>query len=375
MAFLLCLAAMLPLAAQSPRYSSHVLRQLAATLQSRYGADCSRAGVMPLGENELVVAKDTLGRIDHIGFRLFPPQVAAENPSPVYRFVERYLLELYLCEELPTPAQRLKEDKVTILFPGHEGEGIVYNIGHHLPRIGEDASLIVLTDNSRYSVAIYRDGRPQFVIRFPIRYELLWGMNKKEAESGFYEALMRFVPPGPQAAERLPEDLVPMLEPTDNDSTCLALPGDMYQIEAMNSTCFYRRSADGAYWPLYDGRFLEESARNLFLLPSGKNVQAKVCQRLYGRRKLEFEVSLHRLLSFFKTTGCQAYVGIETLTGKEVTGTVVLLNPAYGYCHQLSFSMPSGLLADPEKYWLDIELYAYVPTHNIGNLFYERKTK
>lgn len=372
LALLFCLTAVFPLAAQSPRFSSHVLQQLAATLQSRYGIDCSRTGVVPLGENELVVTKDTLGRIDHIGFRLFPPQIAAENPSPVYRFVERYLLELYLCGELPTPARRLEEDKVTLLFPGHEREEVEHNIECHLPRIGGDKSLIVLTDNNRYSVAVYGGDKLLFAIRFPIRYELLWGINKKEAENGFYEALMRFVPSTPQVTGALSVDLVPLLRPTDKDSTCMALPGETYLIDRMNSTSYYRRSADGSYWPLWDEQHPEASVCNLFLLPSGKDIQAKVCQRLYGHRKLEFEVPLHKLLSFFRATGCHTYVGIETMSAGELTGTVVLLNPSYGYCHQLYFKMPCGLLSAPERYELELELYAYVPTHNIGNLFYER---
>ena len=54
-----------------------------------------------------------------------------------------------------------------------------------------------------------------------------------------------------------------------------------------------------------------------------------------------------------------------------MTGTVVLLNPSYGYLHQLYFQMPAALPDDPSAHAVRLELYAYVPTHNIGRLFQE----
>ena len=65
-------------------------------------------------------------------------------------------------------------------------------------------------------------------------------------------------------------------------------------------------------------------------------------------------------------------VGVqETADASQVTGTVVLLNPSYGYLHQLYFQMPAALPDDPSAHAVRLELYAYVPTHNIGLLFQE----
>lgn len=366
----LCLAA--TAAAQAPRFANGNLQRLAGQLQAEYGLDCTRPGTQEFGQNRLVVTQDSLRRIDHIGLALFPESIVRENPSPVYRFVERYLLELYLPQEQPTPEQRLKEDNVTLHFPSNPGGSLRDDIARHLPRLDEHTSLLVLTDNHRYSVSIYRGERALFVMRFPIRYELLWGMNKVEAENGFYEALLRYRAPRATAVPPLAAAQASALQP-DGDG-CLVLTGNSYVIAAVNNDRFYRLDPDGTCRPVLDRTHAEESLRNLFLMPDlAAGITASVTQRMYRRRTLQFDIPLHHLLSFCRTAGCQAYVGIETCTAERVTGTVILLNPSLGYCHQLSFETDIGILDHPRRHKMSLELYAFVPTHNIGNLFDEKE--
>lgn len=366
----LCLAA--TAAAQAPRFANGNLQRLAGQLQAEYGLDCTRPGTQEFGQNRLVVTQDSLRRIDHIGLALFPESIVRENPSPVYRFVERYLLELYLPQEQPTPEQRLKEDNVTLHFPSNPGGSLRDDIARHLPRLDEHTSLLVLTDNHRYSVSIYHGERALFVMRFPIRYELLWGMNKVEAENGFYEALLRYRPPRATAVPPLAAAQASALQP-DGDG-CLVLTGDSYVIAAVNNDRFYRLAPDGTCRPVLDRTHAEESLRNLFLMPDlSAGITASVTQRMYRRRTLQFDIPLHHLLSFCRTAGCQAYVGIETCTAERVTGTVILLNPSLGYCHQLYFETDIGILDHPRRHKMSLELYAFVPTHNIGNLFDEKE--
>ena len=366
----LCLAA--TAAAQAPRFANGNLQRLAGQLQAEYGLDCTRPGTQEFGQNRLVVTQDSLRRIDHIGLALFPESIVRENPSPVYRFVERYLLELYLPQEQPTPEQRLKEDNVTLHFPSNPGGSLRDDIARHLPRLDEHTSLLVLTDNHRYSVSIYHGERALFVMRFPIRYELLWGMNKVEAENGFYEALLRYRPPRATAVPPLAAAQASALQP-DGDG-CLVLTGDSYVIAAVNNDRFYRLAPDGTCRPVLDRTHAEESLRNLFLMPDlSAGITASVTQRMYRRRTLQFDIPLHHLLSFCRTAGYQAYVGIETCTAERVTGTVILLNPSLGYCHQLYFETDIGILDHPRRHKMSLELYAFVPTHNIGNLFDEKE--
>lgn len=360
-------------AAQTSRFANRNLRQLAAALEASYEVDCTRPGTTAFGRKRFVVEQDSLGRIVHIGLKIFPDEIVRKYPSPVYHFVERYLLELYLQSDPAETNRRLKEDQVVLRFSDDDTGKIRHDIDQHLPRFDTNTSLYVLTDNNRYTVTAYQGKKMTFSMNFPIRYELLWGMNKIEAENGLYEALAYYHAPQSQPPLPLPANESNYLQ-ADGEG-CFVLPGDTYLIETVNADRFYRQKGGGLYLPVWEQRWAVQSLHNLFQLPIDRGVTASVKQRLYNRRTLEFDIPLHKLLSFCRVSGCRAYMGIETCTTDSVTGTVVLLNPSYGYCHQLYFSVPAALIAEPERHKMKIELYAFVPTHNIGNLFYEKRQK
>ncbi|MGYP005874682701 len=50
---------------------------------------------------------------------------------------------------------------------------------------------------------------------------------------------------------------------------------------------------------------------------------------------------------------------------------MILLNRSFGYNHVMHFNAGPRMLEHPEKYKIEIQLYAYVPTHNIHSLFSE----
>lgn len=360
------------LCAQSTRYASQRLEEIAATLQAEYRIDCRRPQVCPFGRGHIVVAENALHQIDHIGLQLFARQLMEENPSPVYHFVERYLLELCLMKEQTAVARRLKEEKVNLRFGKRRKKTVGEELTELLPRLMKSRnSLMILNSDNRYTVSFYDGDLLLLALRFPIQYELLWGMGKKEVESHFYADLLHYVstlPTGETAAadSLLPADEAYRLVPhTDG---CLSLPGEFYGVEAMNDTRFYRKRADGCYAPLRDPRYPEESVRNLFLLPVASSPKASVTQYLYGRRRLTFELPLDHLLSYCRAMGCRTYVGIERLDEQGVAGTAILQNSTYGYCHLLYFETGASVLSGA----ISISLYAYVPTHNVAALFPEK---
>jgi len=356
------------------RYACHRLSEMAEALQARYGVDCSRSQVAPFMQGHLVVTQNTLHRVDHIGFRIFSERLMAEDPSPVYRFVERYLLELFLMRQPSEVAQRLAEDKVVLKFGTSHRISTREALVEVLPRLPQVASIVVLTDNNRYSVSFYESSSLLFAIRFPIQYELLWGMNKKEVESTFYEDLLHYrMPERQEVHDGLPEN-DSLLVAADNG--CFVEVGESYLIEAVNDNHYYRRSSDGRFRPVRDVAFVEESVRNLFLLPfRDDKIVVAVTLRLYNHRKVEFDIPLDKLLAFCREMGCRSFVGVESVAGKQITGTLVFLNPAYGYCHQLYFTTDSDVLTAVGRHKMKAELYVYVPTHNVNSLFAEKTYK
>ena len=91
------------LALFSQSYVSSKLQDIAAQVDSRTDFN-----------HPLNIIKNKSGKVTHIGFSLFTEAIKADYPSPVYHFVERYLLELYLMDDATLITRMLTEDKVQI---------------------------------------------------------------------------------------------------------------------------------------------------------------------------------------------------------------------------------------------------------------------
>ena len=130
--------------------------------------------------------------------------------------------------------------------------------------------------------------------------------------------------------------------------------------------------SDGGYSLIYSPDKPEESIRNLFVLPCDRSITAGVNQKLYGGKNIYFEIPLVQLHNFCQLEGCEIFVGIEECGNKKIKGMLILLNRSSGYNHVMHFNTDLRILEHPEKYKMNIQLYAYVPTHNIYSLFSEK---
>lgn len=353
------------------QFRSPKLRTMAERLEAGYGIDCNHGGMYEIHGIPVLVSKNRYKEISHIGFSLFSDGVMEQSPSPVYRFVERYLLELVLLKDNAAIRTGMKEDKVTLRFGEKEVADIYGGLLRSLPLIRNNLSLTVTTDNSYYAVSWFKDGKSVFCMRFPLQYELLWGINKKDLEMLFYPDFMHYVSLGTRPLEQQ-EDMTGLEKANGN---CYVWTGDWYGIEAMNSNRYYKKNAAGGYEPLCSSSRPDESACNLFTLQAPAAMQATVTQRMYGRKKQTFTVGLQQLLDFCRAEGCKVFAAIEKRSHNRVEGSATLLNQALGYIHVISFSMDSRMLEHPADYEMKLEIYAYVPTHNIHTLFHDDKNK
>lgn len=350
-------------------FQSRKLQEISKLLKEQYGIDCTAAFLDNVSGCPLDVQRNVMNQISHIGFKLFSRQLTESNPSPIYHFAERYLLELYLTENDTALQRKLKEDKVTLYPEGNKTKVVSKrSLTDILPGLANCPSLFVTTDNTYYTMTWNEAGKTRLFLRFPIQYELLWGMNKAEAESLFYPSLCLFkekpqpsTEPGDEAASTL----------TVTEDSCLVSEGEIYAVESMNTNRYYRKEGQ-RYVPLHDINHPEMSLRNLFTLEADKRITATVVQRKYGLKKEKFTVQLNRLLSFARQTGCEIFVGIESIEKGKAKGMAIMLNRTMGYNHLLYFDTDLRILQNPEHYKMNIELYAYVPTHNIANLYSDK---
>lgn len=313
----------------------------------------------------LNIIKNKAGKVSHIGFNLFAEKLKTDYPSPIYHFIERYLLELYLMEDATLMTRMLTEDKVQI-----QGQRTIREqINRLLTTNKDNLSLSISQDDKNYTVSVTENQQTLLVMTFPVQYELLLGGNKKEIEATFYEGLLYSKEYVDMTNVILPVEEGKLL--VDMGDNIFRKVGMTYIIDSMNSDSFYHRLSDGTYEPVVDDKHLEASVRNLILLPGKHTINVEVTQMLYGYKKITFESTLNKFLSYCKNEGCTTYVGIEEITNENISGTIILHNHVYGYCHQAYFSVNPKIILNPKADTMKLTLYAYVPTHNIQTLFQE----
>lgn len=352
------------------KFHSARLESISTQLHERYQIDCMTLQIHSIENNMLTVVRNPFQEICHIGFQLFPTILIEQNPSPAYRFIERYLLELFLLKDDALIRRQLYEDKVVIRFKNEQRTNLYASLLEILPQLKDNTSLSITTDNSHYSVLWSKKDHPLLHLRFPIQYELLWGMNKKEIEAHLYPDLLLYASTGTKPKESFPIVSSENLQSIGDNR--FVWNGEWYAIGNVNTNQYYERLSDSGYSLIYSPDKPEESIRNLFVLPCDRSITAGVNQKLYGGKNIYFEIPLVQLLNFCQLEGCEIFVGIEECGNKKIKGMLILLNRSSGYNHVMHFNTDLRILEHPEKYKMNIQLYAYVPTHNIYSLFSEK---
>ena len=133
------------------------------------------------GKNIIVRTKNN--RVNHIGYCIFTPEQRSAMQSPVFDFLERYVLALDLPLKRVKPINnQLAEDKIS--FSGGDISS--------MPHLYNDSTLnlsINLIEDKKYNVTWERDNIPYFSIEFPISYDLLHGTEMSENERRLAEDL------------------------------------------------------------------------------------------------------------------------------------------------------------------------------------------
>lgn len=355
------------------KFMNRKLEGIAASLSSLYQFNSSVPQTYVLSSlcasKPVIVTVDQFRVVNHIGLKLFDRAIVEGNPSPVYNFVERLFLELLLLKSDAEIKQYLSESKVILQAGAVLQQNMAKGLLRLLADITPDQSVFITTDNSRYAISWIRNGKPILSVRFPIQYELLWGMNKAEAENRFYSDILSFRDRSKEA-EALemprPESLIAM------GDSCYCAAGDFYAIEAVTSNRYYKQRPNGSFGQLFDIQHPIESICNLFTAETPQQIEVKVAQKMYGGRKNAFTLPLSKLVNFCRMSGCEVYVGIESQEGTHLRGMVILMNRSLGYNHLFHFDTDTRILLHPETYRMEIELYAFVPIHNINNLYNDK---
>ena len=150
--------------------------------------------------------------------------------------------------------------------------------------------------------------------------------------------------------------------------------GNSYIDQRLNSDTYYQL-IDGRPTLLLDVTFPAESSANLFLdAATGGDYKLHFTQILYGFKQKQFTVPLWQWLNFCQIQGCKLYFGVEEVSSSEVRASVIAVNELVGYNHVMFVKIPFKVV-DDRVGEIEAQIHAYVPMHNVTNLFESYKTK
>lgn len=310
-----------------------------------------------------VIKKENEDGVYYLGLRLFPEDMRKQLPLLISEFLESYLLELALLPNRTMMYAELKSNRIDLSLENVKLAKREYMIADLLVLITDQSAFRLQVEASAYMAewTTAQDGKIRFT--FPKRYELIFGKDKKTMEEEFISQLKTWILPESRAVV----DKQQLRGSAHSD--ILYLPGSYYHLPGVNNNTYFE-SNGGTYSYVFSDRHIAESISNLFTSADYMNlhIPVHIVQRMYGnsRRKLDTDISI--LLSFMRGQGCEVFTGIEACENGVVSGSIFFVNKDLGYNHLMYYEMPVNVLRKTDIP-VSAVFYAYVPTHNISQLF------
>jgi len=354
-------------AAQSRAYRTRKLADLAGQLEQR-GISLPAPGRYDAAKvcpgKQVQMELDLFGKVGFIGLQLFNDSLKRHFDRPVYDFVERYLLELLLCESREEVLTRLREDKVELTFNNFSYETGTWELPACLALV-QDSLWLNFSSVSNCYMVDWRNDSASFHLIFPKQYELIHGADKAEMEQGFMEELARVELPA-RGGDTRP---VTELQATKKKGYYLKR-GTVYLANTLHSNTYYKAIDTERATLFFEKEMPGESLANLFLrgFCGDRKLVLQMTHNRYGNQKTRFDVDIARFVAHCRANRCEIYFATEKLDGKRMTGTVLVQNPDLGYNHLLHFDCPMEAF-ERLRPVVQVSLYTYIPTHNIKNLF------
>ena len=277
----------------------------------------------------------------------------------VCSFLNRYIPELLQWNDQNISVyQKMRDDKFLILNGSLES----------IEKCTDTTSFsLIRFDNKAYEM-IWNNGRDTLLhIAFPIQYELILGMPQIEIE----QHLQEYIISAPHRQEQLTADIqVDSIAP----GLYRSAPKQHYQIPALNNCSYFVESQSGEIQIICDTAYLDYTIANLFQTGLDSKSLMQVSQSIYGFKHLDYTISLQQWLDYCAAERMTSYVAIEGASEDAVQVLVVAENTDLAYNHLLSILVPRNIL-EGQTGTLLVKLNAFIPTHNITDLYEQYSSK
>lgn len=274
-------------------------------------------------------------------------------------FLNRYISELEQWNEpnISLP-QKMRDDKFVLL------DGALEN----LSQVNDSTSFsLIRYDNKAYEASWTNGKNILLRVAFPIQYELILGIPQIEIEQHLQEYIMS----APQ--RNVPKDGDIQLD-SIAPNVYRTAPKQHYQIQSLNNSQYFQRTEDGKLQLIGDSAKIEYTIANIFQSGLEKNYLLQVSQSVYGFKHLDYTISLQQWLNYCASEHLMCFVAIEGETVDAIQVLIVAENIDLAYNHLLSVLIPRKTLGDVSGTLL-VKLNAFIPTHNITDLYEQYTTK
>ncbi len=304
----------------------------------------------------LRVRTNSFGDISHIGYRLFSPQlIEAYGASPIFDFIERYLLELDLRLDGRTPAARMDIDKV-VCAAGDIGM---------LHSMATDASFSIESITRRMYRLKWTKGSQTLSLTIPADYQLMTGADAIELENIFERDLQRLIPISG-------DDVI-----NDWRNAKVARSGDMLIVDGgtfmseMIRGDIYLTERHGRRSLVTDASKARQSVANIMLTGIyNRTIPLDLTIDRYGYKSSKATVTVQQFVDYCLAEGCRLYFGIKTHDKERLTGTLFALNEKMAYNHVLSIDFPTSILKGSDNATVKGTAYVYIPLQNVTEKFF-----
>lgn len=292
----------------------------------------------------VVIRRAQDGMIEHIGLCLFPNELRKMQPSAVYDFLERNLLERNLKQPGDSLRHVLAYEHVAFL-KGSAATALTLD--------GSESFNIEQLQLRSYQVAWQKHGRDLLRIAFDMDWQLLSGCNAPQLESIYLRRLQDFVP------SSAPEP-IPLENPIDTFST-----------KEMRHELFLEDNGHGGMRLVDSPSKPTATLFNMMLAPQFERpIQLDLTFDRYGYVTDRLSLPLRHWLMMGQEEGCQSYFGIKKKDRHQYHGTLLMVNRSGGYAHLLSVIIPVEVLEQNDSI-ISGRLYVYVPLHNVSEKYFK----
>ena len=297
----------------------------------------------------LIIRVNDWGEIEHVGLKLFSMSMRKVYPSPVYDFLERYLLEKNASPSDTEEGVKMQWDKVH------------FSIGSPSTALQLDSTAEFVdnhVDLKVYRVAWVVNDKVVLQMSFDMDYQLMSGCTEIELERSFMKSLGRF-----ESTQYISQRKVSFTKQGDE----FIRKGDFFITPLVRNELYYTRKK-GNWELVMSAKRPSQSVANIMLSANvDDSIKLHLIMDQYGYKKDTLMTTYRQFIQLCLKEGCTPYYGMKEKSNDTYYGTVFLVNRQGGYLHLLSAAIPVDIIDAPQKVTIEGKLYTYIPLFNVSD--------